>query len=65
MNMVRKLNFNSENCKRQASALAKYSITNHEANRHNLAEWYRKMRNGAWEHQNYVENFGEPEDELS
>lgn len=59
--MVRKLNFDTEKCKRQASVLAKYSITNHEANRRGLAEWYRKMRNGAWEHQNYVENFGEQE----
>lgn len=56
--MTRKLNFNTEACKRQASVLAKYSITNHEANTRNKAEWYRKMRNGAWERYNYEENFG-------
>ena len=62
--MVRKLNFNTEKCKRQASVLAKYSITNHDANRHNMAEWYRKMRNGAWERLNYEENFGERDEQV-
>jgi len=36
-----------------------------ESNARGLAIWRSKDRNGAWEHQNYVENFGEKEDELS
>ena len=57
--MVRKMEFNTVQGRRQAAVYSKYSITNHDANRNGLARWYEKMRNGAWEHQNYVDNFGE------
>ena len=33
-----------------------------DANARGLAIWKEKNQNGAWEHQNYIDNFGE-EDE--
>ena len=33
-----------------------------ESNARGIAIWEEKNRNGAWEHQNFVDNFGE-EDE--
>ena len=32
-----------------------------DANARGLAIWKQKNANGAWEHQNYIDNFGEEE----
>ena len=61
--MTRKL-FDDTKTTRQGRIYTKYSITNHEANRRGRARWDELNSAGAWDRQNYIDNFGE-EDESS
>lgn len=36
-----------------------------EANAHGLAIWKQKDKNGAWDRQNFIDNFGEEEEEVN
>lgn len=39
--------------------ISRYNITNHEANRLGMARYIEKRDNGAWDQQNFRDNFGE------
>ena len=50
--------------KAQYQDISRYNITNRDANQRNLARWYQKVRNGAWDRENFEENFGDTVSEV-
>lgn len=57
--------YNDEKSRKQIAIYRKYrNLCIDEANATGLAIWKQKDKNGAWDRQNYVDNFGE-EDELA
>lgn len=56
--------FNDEKSRKQIALYRRdRNLCIDEANARGLAIWKQKDKNGAWEHQNYVENFGEETEE--
>ena len=58
--------FKDEKSRKQIGVYIKHrNATIDELNARGLAIWKAKQRNGAWDRQNYIDNFGEEEECLN
>ncbi len=62
--MTRKL-YNDEKSRKQIALYRRdRNLCIDEANARGLAIWKEKDKNGAWDRQNYIDNFGEEEENV-